>query len=88
MIEGESNSHEHLWTEFTDKIIKYLSEKNNNTAFLLMGSYAQQKIQFIDTTKHKIFTCVHPSPFSAYRGFFGSKIFKRINNELPIPIKW
>ncbi len=90
--EGESNSHASLWEKFTDKLIKWISEKNNNTIFLLMGSFAIKKSILVDTKKHKIFTCVHPSPLSASRGFFGSNIFININNYLienkKEPINW
>jgi uracil-DNA glycosylase len=81
VIEGKSNSHAHLWKDFTDKLIEFVSNKNTGTNFLLMGSFAQQKEKLIDSNKHKIFKCVHPSPLSAYRGFFGSEIFKKINNK-------
>lgn len=82
VIEGKSNSHANLWTNFTDKIIKYVSDKNPGCVFLLMGAFAQKKAQFIDNKKHKIFTTVHPSPLSAYNGFFGCQVFKKINEYL------
>lgn len=82
VVEGKSNSHAHLWGDFTDKIIKYVSDKNPNCVFLLMGAFAQKKAQFIDNKKHKIFTTVHPSPLSAHNGFFGCKVFKKINDYL------
>jgi len=78
VCKGKSNSHAYLWTKFTDKLIKWLSD-HSNTAFLLMGNYAINKSQFIN---NKIFTTVHPSPLSAYNGFFGSGIFKKINDYL------
>jgi uracil-DNA glycosylase len=90
--EGESNSHAHLWEKFTDKLIKWISEKNNSTIFLLMGNFAIKKSILVDAKKHKIFSCVHPSPLSASRGFFGSNIFININNYLienkKEPINW
>lgn len=90
--EGESNSHSHLWEKFTDKLIKWISEKNNSTIFLLMGNFAIKKSILVDEKKHKIFTCVHPSPLSASRGFFGSNVFININNYLvenkKEPILW
>ena len=82
VLEGKSNSHANLWTSFTDKIIKYVSDKNPGCIFLLMGAFAQKKAQFIDNKKHKIFTTVHPSPLSAYNGFFGCQVFKKINEYL------
>ena len=90
--ECESNSHSHLWEKFTDKLIKWISEKNNSTIFLLMGNFAIKKSILVDAEKHKIFTCVHPSPLSASRGFFGSNVFIHINNYLvenkKQPILW
>jgi uracil-DNA glycosylase len=92
VIEGKSNSHAELWTSFTDKLIKYISEKNNKTIFLLMGNFAIKKEYLIDTKKHKVFRTVHPSPLSANRGFFGCNIFKIINEYLiennQEPINW
>jgi len=82
VIEAKSNSHAELWSSFTDKLIKYISEKNNKTIFLLMGNFAIKKEYLIDSNKHKIFKIVHPSPLSANRGFFGCNIFKIINDYL------
>ncbi len=88
--EGESNSHAH--EKFTDKLIKWISQKNNSIIFLLMGNFAIKKSFLVDESKHKIFTCVHPSPLSASRGFFGSNVFININNYLvenkKEPILW
>ena len=92
VIEGKSNSHASLWKEFTDNLIKYISDTNENMIFLLMGNFAQQKAALINYEKHKIFTCVHPSPLSAHRGFLGCEIFKKINDYLieinKEPINW
>jgi len=92
VIESKSNSHQHLWTNFTDKLIKYISDTNQNTVFLLMGNFAIGKSKLLDTNKHKIFTTVHPSPLSAHNGFFGCNVFLKINNYLVdkniLPIKW
>ncbi len=82
VIEGNSGSHLKYWEGFTDKIIKYLSDNYKNIVFLLLGSFSKQKSNLIDNNKHKIITCVHPSPLSAYRGFFGSNIFKEANEYL------
>ena len=70
------------WERFTDAVIQILSEKRENLVFLLWGSYAQQKATLIDSSKHLILKAVHPSPLSAYRGFFGCKHFSK-TNEYP-----
>lgn len=70
------------WENFTDYIIENISEKNENVVFVLWGSYARSKNKLIDSSKHKIIESAHPSPLSAYRGFFGSKIFSQINSYL------
>ncbi|ERK57328.1 uracil-DNA glycosylase [Gemella bergeri ATCC 700627] len=76
-------SHNNIgWQNFTDYIIKTISDKNNNVVFILWGAYARSKKVLIDTTKHKIIESAHPSPLSAYRGFFGSKPFSRANQFL------
>lgn len=92
VIEKKSNSHQALWSNFTDKLIKYISDKSPHTVFLLMGNFAIGKSKLINTEKHKIFTTVHPSPLSASHGFFGCKVFKNINDYLQSqneqPINW
>lgn len=70
------------WQDFTDYIIETISQKNNNIVFVLWGSYARSKKTLIDSSRHKIIESPHPSPLSAYRGFFGSKVFSRINSYL------
>ena len=70
------------WENFTDYIIENISEKNENVIFVLWGAYARSKNKLIDSAKHKIIESAHPSPLSAYRGFFGSKVFSQINNYL------
>ena len=70
------------WENFTDYIIENISEKNENVVFVLWGAYARSKNKLIDPSKHKIIESAHPSPLSAYRGFFGSKVFSRINSYL------
>lgn len=70
------------WQDFTDYIIETISQKNNNIVFVLWGSYARSKKTLIDGSRHKIIESPHPSPLSAYRGFFGSKVFSRINSYL------
>ena len=73
------------WQDFTDYIIETISQKNNNVVFVLWGSYARSKKTLIDSSRHKIIESPHPSPLSAYRGFFGSKVFSRINSYL-VPV--
>ena len=70
------------WEDFTDYIIEKISEKNENVVFVLWGAYARSKNKLIDSSKHKIIESAHPSPLSAYRGFFGSKVFSQINSYL------
>ena len=66
------------WKKYTDLIIKEISDNTNNVCFVLMGNHAKNKKNLIDESKHCILECVHPSPNSASRGFFGSNIFKKI----------
>ena len=80
---SEAGSHQNRgWEIFTDAIIKALSEKREHLVFLLWGKYAQQKASLIDQEKHYVLTAAHPSPFSAYNGFFGSKHFSKANQLL------
>lgn len=82
VIEGKSNSHAKLWANFTDKLIKYISDKNDGCVFLLMGNFAQGKSKLVNKKKHKVFETVHPSPLSAHNGFIGCKVFKEIDDYL------
>ncbi len=76
-------SHQKIgWQNFTDAAIAALSKNRTNLVFILWGAYAQQKIELIDQTKHFIIKSPHPSPFSADKGFFGSKPFSKTNNWL------
>ena len=70
------------WVAFTDGIIQTLSDEKQQVVFLLWGAYAQKKAQLIDSNKHQVLTAAHPSPFSADRGFFGSRPFSRTNEFL------
>ena len=80
---GKAHSHAQIgWEDFTDKIISELNEKKENLVFLLWGSHAQKKGQFIDRNKHCVLTSVHPSPLSAHRGFFDCGHFKKTNDYL------
>ncbi len=80
------------WETFTDAAIKTLAEKRSNLVFILWGSYAQRKGSFIDRSRHAVIESAHPSPLSAYRGFFGSNPFSRANDYLAAhsidPISW
>ncbi len=76
-------SHQHQgWEEFTDAVIQALSDKKENLVFILWGKYAQEKGAKIDKEKHLVLTAAHPSPFSAYHGFFGCKHFSKTNEYL------
>jgi uracil-DNA glycosylase len=80
---GQAGSHqEQGWEIFTDKVIATISEKQKNIIFILWGKFAQAKEPLIDLTKHHIIKSPHPSPFSAYGGFFGSKPFSKTNELL------
>ncbi len=70
------------WEEFTDAVIKAVSEQKEHVVFLLWGKYAQEKGKVIDRKKHHVLTATHPSPFSAYSGFFGCKHFSKTNEYL------
>ncbi len=81
--ESQAASHEGLgWEEFTDKIIHLLNEEKENLVFVLWGSYAQKKASFVDRNKHFVLESPHPSPLSAYRGFFGTRPFSQVNDYL------
>jgi len=75
------------WTTFTDSIIEYISENNENCIFLLLGNYAKDKSKFI-SNKDRIIYGVHPSPLSANRGFFGSNIFKKLDEKVGYDVNW
>lgn len=80
------------WETFTDAAIRTLAESREHLVFILWGAYAQKKGAFIDRGKHLVLTSVHPSPLSAYHGFFGNKHFSRANAYLAehgeTPIHW
>ncbi|WP_213021007.1 uracil-DNA glycosylase [Siminovitchia terrae] len=90
---GEAHSHRGKgWETFTDKVISLVNERETPVIFILWGKPAQEKIRLIDTTKHTIIKSPHPSPFSANRGFFGSRPFSKTNECLlglgEKPIEW
>ena len=80
------------WEQFTDQVISHLSQNRENLVFILWGSYAISKRTLIDDSKHLVLTSLHPSPLSAYRGFFGNKHFSKANTYLTShgkdPIEW
>ena len=81
--ENEPGSHSKSgWEDFTDSVIKILSKKKKHVIFLLWGKYAKKKQKMINKQKHSILVSAHPSPLSAYRGFFGCKHFSKSNEIL------
>jgi uracil-DNA glycosylase len=90
---NEAGSHQKKgWEQFTDTVIKMISDEKTGIIFLLWGRFAQDKAQIIDASKHYILKAAHPSPFSAYNGFMGCKHFSK-TNELLVnngfePISW
>ena len=91
--ENEPASHSKIgWMNFTDDVIKLLSNQKSRLVFILWGNFAIQKQVLIDATKHKILKAAHPSPLSAYNGFFGCKHFSATNDYLvshnKTPINW
>lgn len=89
----QANSHKDLgWEQFTDAAIRVLAEQDRPMVFVLWGKPAQRKKEMIHNPKHLILESLHPSPLSAYRGFFGSRPFSRINAYLEQnglePIDW
>ena len=90
---GNAGSHQRRgWEEFTDATIRLLAEKREKIVFILWGNYAQRKGAFIDRNKHLVLTSPHPSPLSAYAGFFGNHHFTLTNDFLvkngKEPIDW
>ena len=89
----QANSHANCgWSWFTDAVISILSEQKNHLVFLLWGGNARRKKTLIDQSKHLILECAHPSPLSAYNGFFGCRHFSKTNDYLIkqgiTPIDW
>jgi len=89
----QAGSHQNKgWERFTDSVIHLLAENREHLVFMLWGSYAQQKGRFIDASRHLVLQSVHPSPLSAYRGFFGNRHFSQANAYLAThglePIHW
>ena len=91
--QGQAHSHANFgWETFTDRVIAALNEQRENVVFLLWGSHAQKKGQFIDRQKHCVLTAPHPSPLSAHRGFLGCRHFSKANQYLQahniVQINW
>ena len=91
--EHYANSHKNMgWEEFTNSIIKALNERDDPIIFLLWGNDAKRKRELITNPKHIILTAAHPSPLSAYNGFFGCHHFSKANDILmklgKSPIDW
>lgn len=90
---SKAGSHQGIgWEQFTDAIIKTISDQKDQVVFLLWGNFARSKATLIDQTKHLVLEAPHPSPFSAHTGFFGSKHFSKTNDYLishnKKPILW
>lgn len=91
--EGQANSHKNKgWETFTDRVIELLNEREQPMVFLLWGANARAKTALITNPRHLILTCAHPSPLSAYNGFFGCRHFSKTNEFLQsigqTPIDW
>ncbi len=91
--QNEPGSHAQTgWLQFTDNVIKKISEQKEGIVFLLWGKFAQEKQSLIDETKHYVLKAAHPSPYSANNGFFGCKHFSKTNELLmqqhKTPIDW
>lgn len=87
VIEGKPGSQMKIWEGFTNNVIKFVSEQNKSCVFLLLGNFAKEKEKFI-SNEERIIKGVHPSPLSAYNGFFGSGIFKKVEELLATNIDW
>ena len=87
VIKGKPGSMMAVWEDFTNDVIKFVSEQNDKCIFLLLGNFAKAKETFIQN-KERILIGIHPSPLSASKGFFGSNIFKHVENKLGQQINW
>lgn len=93
VVQGQAGAHQGKgWETFTDRVIETVNRERDGVVFLLWGSYAKKKGQHIDRNRHLVLEGPHPSPLSAYRGFFGCKHFSRANEWLVEqgrrPINW
>lgn len=87
VYQGKAGSMMGTWAAFTDEVIRFVSVKNANCIFVLLGNFSKNKAKFI-LNKDKIVFGIHPSPLSAHKGFFGSGIFKEIEAKLGTAINW
>jgi uracil-DNA glycosylase len=87
VLKGKPGSMMNIWEDFTNEAIKFISEQNEKCVFLLLGNFAKAKEPFI-TNKERIIKGVHPSPMAARHGFFGSGIFKHVEEKLNQQIDW
>lgn len=87
VVRGKPGSMMDIWEDFTNDVIKFVSEHNNKCVFLLLGNFAKAKDAFI-SNKSRIIKGVHPSPMAAAHGFFGSGIFKQVEARLKETIDW
>lgn len=90
---NQPNSHSQVgWHMFTDEVIRHISQAKEHVVFMLWGRFAQNKASLIDSSKHLVLKSAHPSPLSAYNGFFGCRHFSKANNYLQEhgqrPIDW
>jgi uracil-DNA glycosylase len=90
---GAAASHQGRgWESFTDEVLRTVNAKSHRVVFILWGAHARKKKALIDASRHTIIESAHPSPLSAYNGFFGSKPFSRTNDALVaaglLPIDW
>jgi uracil-DNA glycosylase len=89
---NKPGSHMNLWSKFTDATIQYISQRRESTptlVYLLLGNFAKAKQHLIsEKQQHMIVTAAHPSPLSAYKGFFGSNVFRKVDDLLEYPIDW
>lgn len=88
-----ANSHKNCgWTWFTDNVIQRISQQRDHVVFILWGGNARSKKSLIDSSRHCILECAHPSPLSAYNGFFGCRHFSKANQYLVehgvSPVDW
>lgn len=92
VLQGKPGSHIHIWKNFTDDVIKVINEYGNKgIVFCLWGKFGESKEHLIDSSRHNVLKCSHPSPLSAYKTkspFIGSRIFTKINEHLENPILW
>ncbi len=88
--QAKPNSHSHIWQDFTNDVIKYIVANNKQCVFLLLGNPAKSKVDFIpdEEIPTRVVMGTHPSPLSAYRGFFGSNVFKRVEEKMGAPLDW